>query len=151
MFRHQRPRGGSDLRTSSPAQLYATVAGAGLAILGIVGFLYEASFATGVPGVESSDVLGALTVNGWSNLLYLLVGLLGLGAASSGAARPYALGFGLLFVTLAVWGFADGDDVILSLLPVNGVANAIHLAIGLLGLGAGAATPAAGPRPAAQG
>lgn len=131
-----------DLQTSTPAQLYATVVGAALVILGIAGFFYEASFDTGVPGVRSSDVLGILAVNGWHNLFHLVAGLLGLASAASRAARSYALGFGLLFVVVAVWGFADADDVILSFLPVNAAGNVLHLALGLLGLGAGAATPA---------
>lgn len=134
------------MSTSSPAQLYATVAGAALAILGIVGFLYEASFDTGVPGVESGEVLGVMAVNGWSNLVYLVAGLAGLAAASAGAARSYALGVGLLFAAIAIWGFVDGDDVILAFWPVNTAANVVHLLVGLLGLGAGAATPAPLPR-----
>jgi hypothetical protein len=132
-----------DLQRSSPAQLYATVAGAALVILAIVGFLYEASFDTGVAGVRSSDLLGVLTVNGWHNLFHLVAGLLGLVAANSGAARSYALGFGLLFVAVGLWGFVDRDDVILSAMPVNAAGNVLHLALGVLGLGAGAATPRA--------
>lgn len=128
------------MQASTPAQLYATIVGAALVILGILGFFYEASFDTGVPGIRSSDALGVLTVNGWHNLFHLAAGLLGLATAASGAARPYALGFGLLFVVVAIWGFADADDVILSLMPVNATGNLLHLVLGLLGLGAGAAT-----------
>jgi hypothetical protein len=36
------------MTTASPAQLYATLVGAALVIAGIVGFLYDSSFATGV-------------------------------------------------------------------------------------------------------
>jgi hypothetical protein len=136
------PQGGVDLQRSSPAQLYATVAGAVLVILGILGFFYEASFDTGVPGVRSSDVLGILAVNGWHNLFHVVVGLIGLAAATSRAARTYALGFGLLLVVVAIWGFLAADDVILSLMPVDAAGNVLHLVLGLLGLGAGAATPA---------
>jgi len=87
-----------------------------------------------------------MVVNGWHNLFHLIAGLAGLAAAGSGAARPYALGFGLLFVVIAIWGFVAADDVILSLLPVDTAGNLIHLAIGLAGLGAGAASPVAPPR-----
>ena len=87
-----------------------------------------------------------MVVNGWHNLFHLIAGLAGLAAAGSGAARPYALGFGLLFVVIAIWGFVVADDVILSLLPVDTAGNLIHLAIGLAGLGAGAASPVAPPR-----
>ena len=87
-----------------------------------------------------------MVVNGWHSLFHLIAGLAGLAAAGSGAARPYALGFGLLFVVIAIWGFVAADDVILSLLPVDTAGNLIHLAIGLAGLGAGAASPVAPPR-----
>jgi len=115
-------------------------------ILGIVGFFYGSSFETGVPGVETGEIVGVLTVNGWHNLFHLGAGLAGLAAAGSGAARPYALGFGLLFVVVAIWGFLAADDVVLTLLPVDAAGNVLHLAIGLLGLGAGAASPVAPPR-----
>lgn len=125
---------------SSPAQLYATLAGAALAILGVAGFFYESSFETGEQ-LRSGELLGLIAVNGWHNLLHLLTGLALLAAAASGVARTYALGFGLLFVVLALWGFASGEAV-LSLIAVNTGANLLHLGLGLLGLGAGAATPA---------
>lgn len=127
------------MQSQSPAQLYATLAGAFLAILGVVGFFYEASFDTGEE-LRSGEVLGVIAVNGWHNLLHLAMGLALLGAAASGTARTYALGFGLLFVVIAVWGFA-ADEAILSALAVNTGANLLHLALGLVGLGAGAATP----------
>jgi hypothetical protein len=130
------------MESSSPAQLYATLVGATLVIAGILGFFYEASFETGVPGVESDKVLGILAVNGWHNLVHLSAGLLGLAAAAAGAARSYALGFGLIYLVLSIWGFADGDNVILSFLPVNDEDNVLHLILGLTGLAAGAATPA---------
>ncbi len=123
----------------SPARLYATVVGGGLVILGIVGFFYSASF--GSPG-EVGQVLGAIAVNGWANLAHVLVGTVGLLAAGF-AARRYALWLGVAGLALAAWGFAIGNGAILDLFPVNAGANALHLAIGLLGVGA-----ALGSRPA---
>lgn len=127
--------------TSSPAQLYATLVGAVLVFVGIVGFFYEASFETGVPGVESDKVFGILAINGWHNLIHIVAGLLGLAAAAAGAARAYALAFGLIYLVLAIWGFADGNDLILDFVPVNNEDNVLHLILGLVGLGAAAATP----------
>lgn len=138
------------MQTSSPAQLYAALVGAVLVIVGILGFFYEASFATGAEDVRFDDVLGILAVNGWHNLIHLLAGLLGLAAAAGGWARTYALSFGLIYLVLAIWGFADGDDIILDFVPVNDEDNVLHLILGILGLGAGAASPAeARPAPAA--
>jgi hypothetical protein len=133
--------------SSSPAKLYATVVGAVLTIAGIIGFFYSGSF--GSPG-DVDDVFGILAVNGWHNVVHLLTGLLGLAAAGY-AAREYALGLGLVYLVVAIWGFIIGSgDSILSIVPVNTEDNVLHLVLGLAGLGAGAATPTGAPaRPAA--
>ncbi len=63
----------------------------------------------------------------WLNFLYVGVGALGLVLAAC-AARPYALAAGIGFTALAIWDFsADGW---------------LHLAIGVLGLAAAAASEA---------
>jgi hypothetical protein len=136
------------MEASNPAKLYATLVGAVLTIAGIIGFFYSASF--GSPG-SVDDALGILAVNGWSNIVHLVTGLLGLAAAGY-AARQYALAIGLVYVVVAIWGFILGSgDSILSIVPVNTEDNVLHLILGLTGLAAGAATPAsatAGPAPA---
>jgi len=130
------------MEASSPARLYATVVGAVLTILGIIGFFYSGSF--GSPG-EVDDVFGILAVNGWHNVVHLATGLLGL-AAVGYAARQYALGLGLVYVVVAVWGFIVGSgDNILGIVPVNTEDNVLHLLLGLTGLAAGAASPAQAP------
>jgi hypothetical protein len=127
------------METSSPARLYATVAGAVLTIAGIIGFFYSSSF--GSPGTVD-DMLGIFTVNGWHNVVHLATGLLGLAAAGY-AARTYALAIGLFYLVVAVWGFVIGSgDAILSIVPVNSADNVLHLILGLAGLAAGAASPA---------
>ncbi len=127
------------MQPASPARLYATVVGAVLVIAGIIGFFYSSSF--GSPGTVD-DIFGVFAVNGWHNVLHLVTGLLGLAAAGY-LARTYALAFGLLYVVVAVWGFIVGSgDAILGIIPVNGADNIVHLIIGVLGLGAGAASPA---------
>lgn len=121
----------------SPARLFAAAAGLALLALGLAGFFAGASF--GAPG----EVERALTlrVNGWLNLLHLLAGGIGLLAAGA-AARAYALAAGALFTALGVAGLAlESGDAILRLLPVGGADAALHLAVGLLGLAAAAATP----------
>jgi hypothetical protein len=124
---------------SSPAKLYATVVGAGLTILGIVGFFYSSSF--GSPGTVD-DMFGIFSVNGWHNVVHLATGLLGVAAAGY-FARTYALAVGLFYLVVAIWGFVLGSgEAILSLVPVNAGDNVLHLIIGLVGLAAGAASPA---------
>jgi hypothetical protein len=116
------------MEAPSPARLYATVAGALLVVLGILGFFYSASFG-GEGSVE--EALGVVQVNGWLNLLHVATGAIGLLLAGV-ASRPYALANGLLYTLLAILGW--------SLEP--------YLALGILGLAAAAGTkrPAGKPR-----
>jgi hypothetical protein len=129
---------------SSPARLYATLVGAVLVIAGIIGFFYEASFATG-NSIVSDDVFGILAVNGWHNVVHILLGLLGLAAAGTTyGARTYCLGVGALYLVLAIWGFLEtenGFGVLIDLVPINTEDNFLHLILGVVGIGAGLATP----------
>jgi hypothetical protein len=75
------------MEPASPARLYAALIGAGLFVLGILGFFHDLS---------------------WLNFLHLASGALGLVLATC-AARSYALAAGLAFTALAIWDFsADG-------------------------------------------
>jgi hypothetical protein len=122
----------------SPARLYASLAGALLVVLGILGFFYSASF--GSPG-EVDDMLGAFAVNGWLNVLHIALGAVGLLVAGF-ASRSYSLWLGFLLVILATWGFVIGSgNAILDYIPCNFGDNLLHLVLGLLGLAAAAATP----------
>jgi hypothetical protein len=127
----------------STAQVYALVIGLTLVGAGILGFFYNASFATG-DGIDRDAVLGILDVNGWHNVVHIASGALGLAvAASYGGARAYALGLGVVYLLIAAIGFVAGDgDEIFNLIPVNTEDNLLHLLIGIAGLGAGLATPA---------
>jgi hypothetical protein len=129
----------------SPARLYAAAAGALLFVLAIVGFFYGSSF--GAPG-EVADALAGLRVNAWLNLLYAVLGALGLLFAGGGGSRAYALGAGALLTALGVWGLAlDPGSAILGFLPAAGTNEALALVLGLLGLLAAAGTPRRRPRP----
>jgi uncharacterized protein (UPF0333 family) len=134
------------MQNLSPARLYALVFGAVLVVAGIIGFFYESEF-TDDEAVRDA-VFGILDVNGWHNVVHLATGALGLLAFAGGAyaARAYALGLGAVYIVVAIWGFIVGDgDSILSIVPVNSEDNVLHLVIGIAGLVAGAATPAAAP------
>jgi hypothetical protein len=115
------------MEAASPARLFAAAVGALLVVLGILGFFYSASFGD-LDRYE--DALGVLLVNGWLNLLYIATGALGLLLAGV-ASRPYSLAVGSIYTALAIVGW--GTD-------------GLHLVIGLLGLGAAAATPASKSR-----
>jgi hypothetical protein len=61
---------------------------------------------------------------------------------SYGGARAYAIGLGVVYTGVAIWGFAIGSgESILGFLPVNSEDNVLHLLIALAGLFAGVLTP----------
>jgi hypothetical protein len=84
----------------SPARLFATLAGAGLVIYGVVGFFFDASFAR--PD-DLREALGLLSVNGWANSFHVLTGAIGLLVAGF-ASRRYAGAIGALYAGVAVFG-----------------------------------------------
>jgi hypothetical protein len=122
----------------TPAQLYALVFGATLLLVGIVGFIADSSFETG-SNVQGSDLI-IFEVNGWHNIVHILSGLVGLALwRNARTARMYALGFGVLYLLVTIWGFVDGNSV-LALIPVDAADNLLHLAIAALGILAGLAS-----------
>src|SRR5215211_8753458 len=126
--------------TRSPAQVYALVFGVVLTVAGIIGFFYSASF--GSPG-NVDAVLGILDVNAWHNLVHIASGAAGLLAFASGprASRTYALVFGVVYIVVAIWGFIIGShESILGFIPVNTEDNILHVVLGVLGVGAYAAS-----------
>jgi hypothetical protein len=136
----------------TPAQLYALLVGGTLVVAGIIGFFYSSDF--GSPG-KVDDVFGILSVNGWHNVVHIVTGALGL-LALGYAARAYAGGLGVVYLVVAIWGFAIGSgESILGFIPVNTEDNVLHVLLGLAGVAAYAATPAdearatAAPRTAA--
>jgi Domain of unknown function (DUF4383) len=84
----------------SPARLFASLAGAGLLIYGIVGFFYGSSF--GGPD-DLREALGLLSVNGWANSFHVLTGAIGLLLAGFASWR-YALWLTVVYVAVAVFG-----------------------------------------------
>jgi Domain of unknown function (DUF4383) len=127
----------------SPAKLFALVVGATLVVAGVIGFFYNAEFTDDKSARDA--VFGILDVNGWHNVVHIATGVLGLLAFAGGSlwARFYALGLGVVYVAIAVWGFILGTDheSLLSIVPINVEDDVLHAAIGVLGLGAFLATP----------
>jgi hypothetical protein len=130
------------MEEASPAKLYCLLVGAVLVIAGIIGFFYEASFASG-DSIRSEDVFGILSVNGWHNVVHIAIGALLLIAAGS-AARGAAFFVGILYIALCVLGFiATSDngigfiaehDMLIKLVPVNNEDNVLHLILGITGV-----------------
>jgi hypothetical protein len=136
------------MEESSPAGLYCLLVGAVLVVAGIIGFFYEASFATG-DSIRSDDVFGILSVNGWHDFVHIAIGAVLLLAAGS-AARGAALLVGVLYIVLCVLGFiatsnngigfVAENDTLLKLVPVNNEDNVLHLILGITGVIAAFAT-----------
>jgi hypothetical protein len=129
------------LAQQTPAKRYALVVGAVLVVAGIIGFFYNSEF-TSDESVHDA-VFGILDVNGWHNVVHISTGGLGLAAFAGGAyaARIYALGPGVVYLAVAIWGFVIGSgDSILSIIPINAEDSVLHLALGVLGLLAGLAS-----------
>jgi hypothetical protein len=130
------------MEESSPARLYCLLVGGVLVIAGIIGFFYEASFATG-DSIRTHDVFGVLSVNGWHNLVHIAIGALLLIAAGS-AARGAALFVGVLYLVLCILGFIATsnsgigfiaeNDTLVRLVPVNNQDNVLHLILGITGV-----------------
>jgi uncharacterized protein DUF4383 len=133
---------------SSPARLYCLLVGGVLVIAGIIGFFYEASFASG-DSIQVEKAFGILGVNGWHNLVHIAIGGLLL-IAAGGAARSAAMFVGALYLVLSALGFiATGDggigfiaenDTLVHLVPVNNEDNMLHLILGITGVLAAVAT-----------
>ena len=128
------------MSTTSPARLYALLVGVVLIVAGIIGFFYELAF-TSDESVRKA-VFGVLDVNGWHNVVHIVTGVLGLLAVRTLAgARAYCLLFGLVYLVVAVWGFALGaDGSILGIVPVNTQDSVLHLLLAAGGFGAYAAS-----------
>jgi hypothetical protein len=130
------------MEEASPARLYCLLVGGVLVIAGIIGFFYEASFASG-DSIRSQDVFGVLAVNGWHNLVHIAIGALLLIAAGS-TARGASLFVGLLYIVLCVLGFIATsnsgigfiaeNDTLIKLVPVNNEDNVLHLILGITGV-----------------
>jgi len=127
----------------TPAQIYCLAFGIILIAISVLGFLTNASFASG-EGASRDALLGVFDVNGWHNVVHLVSGLAALAVAGSRpAARVFALGFGAVYVLVTILGLASGDNsTLFDLIAINTEDNFLHLAIAALGIVAGAATPA---------
>jgi hypothetical protein len=122
-------------RGRTPAEWYCLVAGGLLLLVGILGFIADASFDTG-NGVDGGLFLG-FEVNATHNLVHVASGLVLLIAARRrDTARAVAIAFGVTYGLVAIIGLIDGEDV-LTLLPVNGADNVLHVLLSALGIVAG--------------
>jgi hypothetical protein len=118
----------------TPAQTYAAIVGLFLLVLGILSLVIESvSFGT-IGSVVAQPQFLIWSVSGWTTILWIVMGALGLLAmARLDAARRYAMFAGVLFAVIAIWGFIDGNNVV-GLVAADTTNNITHAIIGGLGL-----------------
>jgi hypothetical protein len=125
------------------ARLFALVVGAVLIVAGVIGFFYESAFTSDESTRDA--VFGILDVNGWHNAVHIVTGLVALAMAQR-YAREFALGFGVVYLVVAIWGFIVGDGgSILSIVPVNTEDNVLHAIFAVAGFAVYALTAAERP------
>jgi hypothetical protein len=125
------------------AKLFALVVGAVLVVVGVIGFFYESAFTSDESTRDA--VFGILDVNGWHNVVHIVTGLVAIALAYV-YPRGFALGFGVVYLIVAIWGFIVGDgDSILSIVPVNTEDNVLHAIFAVAGFAVYALTAAHRP------
>ena len=105
------------------ARLYATVLGAVLTLVGLLGFVPALA-----PG---GNLLGIFAIDPIHNVVHILSGVVGLAIAyvANGVySRWYAGVFGAVYGLVTIVGFIQGTTV-LGLINVNLADNLLHLAI----------------------
>ena len=135
----------------TPAQMYCLAIGATLLLIGLLGFIADATFDTSASGrddeggnaggLQGDSFLG-FEVNGWHNVVHLLSGVFLLACfRKRAAAKAAATAFGVVYLIVAIIGLIDGNDV-LGIIPVNGADNVLHLLLAALGIASGLASKA---------
>jgi hypothetical protein len=106
----------------SAAQWFCLIVGGTLVVVGLLGFLAEATFDTSAgsdPGALDGENFILFEVNGWHNVVHIASGLFLLVLMGRHqTARTAALAFGAIYAVVTVMGLIDGHDV-LGLIPVN--------------------------------
>lgn len=120
------------IRARTLAQVYSLAFGATLALSGLAGFLVDSSFTYGAHIQPHTLVLFA--VNGWHNVLHLVVGGLGIAAfARPRLARAFAIGWGGTAAVLAVWAMASTYPAF-GVIPAGIGGGILHAFDGSLGI-----------------
>jgi hypothetical protein len=125
------------------AQSFCLLIGAGLIAVGVLGFVFGGT-GFDVGGDVQGDDLTIFEVNGWHNVVHIATGaFLVVMSMRAAAAAVGALIFGAVYAGIAVWGFADGDDV-LNLVATDTDDNWLHVGLAAAGVLVGLLTGALG-------
>lgn len=117
---------------NQPTRLYTAVAGIFLLLQGISTLAFRL-----FPALDQAfpQLLSVTQMIPPHSLLHIFTGLLALGMLARGSDGPYwfALGFGLFYTALAVFGMISGHATMLGLHSFD---HPFHLLLGVLGLAA---------------
>lgn len=123
------------IRQDAPAQWYAAVAGVFLLALGILSLIISVGSFGSIGSVANQPEFLIWSVSGWVTIFWIVFGALGLLALPRiDTARSYALGAGIVFAVVAIWGFIDGNSVfsIFAADTTNNITHAILAGLGLV-------------------
>jgi hypothetical protein len=127
-------------RGRSAAQWFCLIIGGTLVLVGLLGFLAEATFDTSAgsdPGAVDGENFILFEVNGWHNVVHIASGLFLLALSGKHrTARTAALAFGAIYAVVTVIGLIDGHDV-LGLIPINPADNVLHILLTISALAVG--------------
>ncbi|WP_329044898.1 DUF4383 domain-containing protein [Amycolatopsis sp. NBC_01488] len=139
----------SPARTRTPVQVAAAVVSVVFLLVGVLGF---------VPGVTThydqlsfaghgsmAMLLGVFMVSVLHNIVHLLFGIVGLGAARTArGARLYLLAGGVVYLVLWLYGLLIDHGSDANFVPVNTADNWLHLGLGVGMIALGLLTARAG-------
>lgn len=135
-------------RSRPSVQLMATLVGATLVLVGIIGFipglttnLYEGLEFAGDDG--DAEILGVFQTSILHNLVHLLFGLVGLAMARTwSGARTFLIGGGVIYLALWLLGLLGG----LNWIPAADADAWLHFVVGVAMVGLGYWTTRGGER-----
>jgi hypothetical protein len=116
--------------------LVAFAFGAVFVVVGLLGFTVSGGHH--VAGTEGGELLGLFQVNVLHNFVHLAAGAVLIGSAIAGAraAKMANTLFGVVYLAVGVVGlFLLGTSA--NIIALNSADNALHLALGAVGLGVG--------------
>ncbi len=124
-------------RAITTAQRVAGAIGAVFLLVGILGFIPgitshvgDMTFASHDSGAE---LLGIFQVSILHNIVHLLFGVAGLGAAAAGyhASRNFLIGGGAIYLVLWIYGLVIDKASEANFVPVNTADNWLHFGLGV--------------------
>ncbi|MEE2031967.1 DUF4383 domain-containing protein [Rhodococcus chondri] len=122
--------------TATPVQTAALVVGAVFLLVGILGFIpgitTDYDQLSGAGHESGAMLLGIFQVSILHNIVHLLFGVAGIGAArTAAAARMYLIVGGIIYLALWIYGLLIDKDSSANFVPLNSADDWLHFVLGL--------------------